>query len=344
MNELKEVQIINPQEFGIEEKQAKELQQGLSVAIGERKLLIDEFQVVSKLEITEENLKTFRELRLKIRDNRTQGIEKWHKASKEYFLRGGQFVDAIKRKEIQINESMEEKLMDAEKYFENLEKERIANLQISRVELLKPFYPDAEMLSLGTMQDDVFDAYLSTKKKEHEERIAAEKKAEEERIAKEKAEAEKIRLQEVENAKLKAEAEKREKEIEAERKIVEAEREKERAIALAKQEAIEKAAKLEREKAEALAKAEAEKRAELERQIEAKRQAEIKAKNDKKEAELKALKEAEKLAKAPIKKQMNIWIDSFTYGLQPIDNEVSKDILQRFEGFKKWAKSEIEKL
>jgi hypothetical protein len=337
---MKNEVLVNPSEFGIEEKQANEIQAGLKVAIDERKLLIDEFEIVSKLELTEENLKSFKELRLKIVKNRTQGIEKWHKTSKEYFLRGGQFVDAIKRKEAQINESMEEKLLDAEKYFENLEKERIANLQKSRVEILLPFYPDAAMLGLGTMQDDVFEAYLSTKKKEHEDRIAAEKKAESERIAKEKAEAERIRLQEIENAKLKAEAEKREKEIEAERKRVESEREKERAIALAKQEAIEKAAKLEREKAE-------KERAKLEAELQAKKDAEIKAENDKKEAELKALKEADKLKKAPKKEKLTKWVNDFS--IYPIPNELNTDatvldISNKFESFKKWAKSEIDKL
>jgi hypothetical protein len=330
---MKNEVLVNPKEFGIEEQQANEIQLGLKVAIEERELLIAEFNVVSKMEITEENLKAFKDLRLKIVKNRTQGIEKWHKTSKEYFLRGGQFVDAIKRKEVQVNESMEEKLQEAEKYFENLEKERIENLQKSRVEILLPFYPDAAMLGLGTMQDDVFEAYLSTKKKEYEERIAAEKKAEEERVAKEKAEAERIRLQEIENAKLKAEAEKREKEIELERKRIELEREKERSIA-----------KAEQEKAEALAKAEAEKRAKLEAELKAKQLAEAEE-IDRRNAELIAKqKEAEKLAKAPIKKQLQNWLESFNYGLVPVENETSKEIVLKFEAFKKWASTEIEKI
>ena len=41
---------------------------------------------IKKLEITEENLPVFKELRLKIRDNRTKGIEKWHKLNKAFFL------------------------------------------------------------------------------------------------------------------------------------------------------------------------------------------------------------------------------------------------------------------
>jgi len=326
---------IDPKQFGIEEKQAKEIQSGLAVAIEERKSLIGEFEKVSKLEITEENLPAFKELRLRIVKNRTQGIEKWHKTSKEYFLRGGQFVDAIKRKEIQINESMEEKLLEGEKHFERLEKERMQKLKETRVKLLLPYYEDAEMLGLEVMNEDVFNSFLATKKREYEERIEAEKKAEEERIAKEKAEAERVRLQEIENAKLKAEAEKREKEIEAERKRVEAEREKE---------AIQEQVRKEREKAEAIAKAEAEKRAKLEAELQAKKEAEQKAENERKASEEKAKKEAEKLAKAPIKKQLSVWVNSFELPKSEINNELSKEIESKFDSFKKWSLSQIENL
>jgi hypothetical protein len=335
---------IDPKQFGIEEKQAKEIQSGLAVAIEERKSLIGEFEKVSKLEITEENLPAFKELRLRIVKNRTQGIEKWHKTSKEYFLRGGQFVDAIKRKEIQINESMEEKLLEGEKHFERLEKERMQKLKETRVKLLLPYYEDAEMLGLEAMNEDVFNSFLVAKKREYEERIEAEKKAEEERIAKEKAEAERVRLQEIENAKLKAEAEKREKEIEAERKRVEAEREKERKEADAKQKAIQEQARKEREKAEAIAKAEAEKRAKLEAELQAKKEAEQKAENERKASEEKAKKEAEKLAKAPIKKQLSVWVNSFELPKSEINNELSKEIESKFDSFKKWSLSQIENL
>src|SRR6056297_2773346 len=117
----KEIIISNAEEFGIEESKAKELTAGLGVAIEERKLLIDEFEQIKKLEVTEDNIPTFKQLRLKIVKNRTQGIVKWHKANKQFFLAGGRFVDAIKNRELQINQSMEKVLLDAEKHFENLE-------------------------------------------------------------------------------------------------------------------------------------------------------------------------------------------------------------------------------
>jgi len=61
-----------------------------------------------------------------------------------------------------------------------------------------------------------------------------------------------------------------------------------------------------------------------------------------KEAQEKTLKEAQKLSKAPIKKQLDVWIESFTAPDISIDNEKTKLILSKFEGFKQWAKKEVE--
>jgi hypothetical protein len=83
---MKNAELVKPQEYGIEEKTANELKEGLSVTLKERELLIQEFETVSKLEINEETIPKFRELRLAIQKNRTQGIDKWHKTGKEYFL------------------------------------------------------------------------------------------------------------------------------------------------------------------------------------------------------------------------------------------------------------------
>lgn len=58
--------------------------------------------------------------------------------------------------------------------------------------------------------------------------------------------------------------------------------------------------------------------------------------------ELKAKKEAEeKAAKAPIKKQLSTWIDTFQIGKPITENELSKEIEAKFESFKTWAKQLI---
>jgi len=217
---MRELEIIKPIEFGIEEKQANELMGNLPEIINERQVMEQQYSEIIKMDIEDSaTAKKARDLRLIISKNRTQGINVWHKTTKDFFLKGGQFVDAIKRKEVAVNERMEEQLEQIEKYAEIKEQKRLDELESIRLDKLKPF---SEFVPFGAnirnISDEDFDKILNGAKLQFNAKIEAEKKAEEERIAKEKAEAERIRLQEIENAKLKAEAEKREKEIEAERK------------------------------------------------------------------------------------------------------------------------------
>lgn len=334
---MKNELVLNPIEFGIEESQALELTKGLSTILSEREVLKDAYLDVIEMEITQDNLSVFKELRLKIRDNRTKGIEKWHTANKAYFLAGGRFVDAIKNKESLVNNDMEEKLMNAEKHFENLEKERIAKIQSERIEQLTPFVESTENLLLSDMDEDVWNAYLSTKKQQFEDKKAAEEKAEADRLEALRIEAERIKAQEIENARLKAEAEKREREIEAERK--------KNAEIQAKKDAEAKAER-ERIEAENKAKLDAERkeRERIERELKAKQDAELKIEKERIEAEKLAKIEAEKLAKAPIKKQLKTWILSLTCGEPPILDDTVKDILVKFESFREWSLKEIDKL
>lgn len=117
---------------------------------------------------------------------------------------------------------------------------------------------------------------------------------------------------------------------------------------MAKQKAIEEKAKQEREKLEAenakKLKAEQDAKAKLEAELKAKKDAEEKARL---EAEKKAeaeKKEAEKLAKAPIKTKLNNWVKSFELPNTDVDNATTKEINQKFDAFKKWANSQIELL
>lgn len=176
---------VKPEEYGLEKKKATELTVGLGVHLQERELLIKEFETVSKLEIKKTNLSKFRDLRLKIQRNRTQGINKWHTKAKEWFLAGGKFVDATKRMEIAVNQEMEDKLMQAEKFYERQEEIRIENLKAERVAELEGLVEEPENMDLGNMEEDVYEAYLSSKIKANKEKIAAEKKAEEERLKQE---------------------------------------------------------------------------------------------------------------------------------------------------------------
>ena len=218
-------ELVKASDFGIEEKTATELTVGLTQVLEERKLLIDEFETVSKLEISEESIPMFRELRLKIQRNRTQGINQWHKACKEYFLRGGQFLDAIRRKELLVNENMEKVLLDGEKHLENIKKALAEELQRKRVSILSEFVEDANEKDFSHLSDDDFETLLEVKKKQYNDRIEAEKQAEIKRIEEQKAvEAERLRIQ-AENKRLKLDAEERERIYNIERQEREAKEE-----------------------------------------------------------------------------------------------------------------------
>jgi hypothetical protein len=332
---------VDPKEFGIEESKALELTVGLNPILEARAVLIERFNEIKDLEPTKENVNLFKELGRDFLKNRTQGINEWHRKAKEVSLRMGQLLDAVKRDQTNTNENYENFLQSKAKHFENLEKERIAKLRAERWDKISK-YVEFEPQGIAEMSPDTFEAFESGLIARHEAKVKAEQEAEEKRFAEIEAEKERIRLQEIENARLKAEAEKREKEMEAERKRVEAEREKERKEAEAKQKAIEDQARIEREKTEAIAKAEAKKRAELEAELQAKKEAEAKAEQAKKDAEIQAKKEADKLAKAPIKQKLKVALDSLKLELPKSD--ITADILSKFDGFKRWAAGEIDKL
>ena len=321
-----QVTIIDPKEFGLEESKANELTSGLKNILDERNVLIDAYNDVIELEITAENLKTFRELRLQIRDNRTKGIEKWHKVNKDFFLTGGRFIDSIKNKEIVENERMEEKLFSAEKHFENLEKERLNQVRIERENLIAPFGYDFSKVDLSGMDEKMFEMILTGAKKTHEDKLAAEKLAEEQRLEAIRIEVEEKEKQRLEMERLKAENEAKEKQLQAEKAKADAE--------LAKQKA----------ESDAKLKAEQEAKAKLEAELKAKADAELKEKQ-RVEAELKAKQLTElKASKAPKKEKLNVWISSLNL-VSPANLENDETVLEiseKFEAFKKWAKTKIE--
>lgn len=341
---MNEVVIIDPKEFGLEENQALEIKKGLNQILEERQVLIESYKDVIELEINQENIAIFKDLRLKIRDNRTKGIITWHRVNKEFYLRGGQFVDAIKNKEIAENERMEENLLTNEKHFENLEIDRLRNLQIERVGLLLPYFDEAEHIALSAMDQDVFEAYLTAKKTVYEAKIATEQLAEQLRIETIKQEQLILENQRLENEKLKLEAEQREKEIQAERLKVAKEREIEQAkIEAERKKQAEINAKIQDEN-NARLESERKEKQRLQDEINAKAEAENKIELERLAELAKQTKEAEKLAKAPVKKQLSAWVNSFEIPKTNVENELSIEIIDKFEAFKNWALNQILKL
>lgn len=260
----------------------------MAIMLSEFEDNFNEIIAESKNEITSELTSKAKRLRLDIAKVRIS-TEKIRKEQKDEYLRAGKAIDGVSNILKWAISDKEHALKSIEDHFDNLEKERLENLQLERVGLLKKYVDDAQERELSSMESDVWDAYLSSKKKQYEDRIEAENKAEEDRIAKEKAEAaERLRISK-ENEKLKKEAkekelarlaeEKKRQEIETARLKKEAEEKKKRDLAL-------EAERLEREE---VLKAEREARLKAEQEAEKKRLA--------LETELKAKIEAEKEAK-----------------------------------------------
>ncbi len=329
--------IVSPEEFGLKEKDALELTKGLTIILTERETLKNAYLDVIELEVTPENLPTFKDLRLKIRDNRTKGIEKWHKATKDFFLTGGRFVDSVKNKEVFENERMENSLMEKEKHFENIEKATLKAIHDERVSKLIPFNYEIGNVDFSGMDENMFNAILLGAEKTYNDKIESERLAEEKRLEALRLEAEEKEKQRIELERLRVENEAKEKALEAERAKAEAELAEQKRLA----------------------------------EIEAKKQAEIianqKAEADKLVAELKAKAEAEekervrisnetaqrialekKAAKAPDKVKMSKVINDLSLNFPELkDNDslaLSEVINQKFEGFKIWALTQINNL
>lgn len=188
-----ELVVINPREYGLEEKQAEKMTSGLAVVLTERKALEGIYNAVIAKELNAETFKEARELRLKVQKNRTTGIEAWHKTNKAFYLAGGRFVDAYKNKEVIINEQMEERLLEIEKYEEKLASDLKAKLKAERLALLEPFEVDTQYVSIEEMTEDQFNGFLNTNKVAFETKIEQQKQAELARIvAENKAETERL--------------------------------------------------------------------------------------------------------------------------------------------------------
>jgi hypothetical protein len=259
---------MDTNEFGLTVTKATELTKGLKSVLTEREFLIQEFTDISSIEVTEENIPIFKELRGKIVKNRTQGISKWHTANKQFFLTGGRFVDAIKNKEILINQQMEEKLANAENHFINLERDKRLAIQTKRVKMLLEYNPLCAELDLATMDEEIWESYFNVQKRKHLAFIESERKIEEEKQeVLENERLENIRIQKenqrlvAENkeilAKAKLEAQEKDALLEAERlKMQEVQRKEAQLVGKRNQEILAKAKLEAQEKADAEAKIE----------------------------------------------------------------------------------------
>jgi hypothetical protein len=218
-----EIVKIDPKEFGIEDSKAADIAAQFQPMLDKMVELETSYNEVIQMPVEErETAKKARELRLKYMKIRTATLD-IHKKQKAFYLAGGKFVDGWKNAQHFASMGKEEKLEEIEKYAENLEKQRIADLQKSREEQLQPYgVENVETLNLGVMPDSVWDNFLAGTITNYNAKIQAEKdaaEAEKKRLQEEEAERERIRL---ENERLRKEAEEREKQIEQEKAALKA--------------------------------------------------------------------------------------------------------------------------
>lgn len=367
---------LNPQEYQLPDDIASNISNQFKPMLDKMVELEQEFNEVVALPIeSEETSKKAKELRLKYVKVRT-GTSEIHKQQKAFYLNGGRFVDGWKNAQVFASQGKEEKLAEIEKYMENLEKERMDAIHNERIEQLKPYMAQLPDLYFGNMEYDVWLAYLGAKKKTHDdlmeaERVAREQKEKEQRIlnlhnerredliksglyqfldnqnalmnfgtlsdkyydgfvydlknrkAKQEEEQELLRKQKLEaEAKLKAEMEQRQKEREA---MLEANRKAEATMLEEKRKAEAEAMRLRIE-------------------IEKKRKEEEEIEKQKQIQEDKARREAIKLAKAPIKKQLKVWLSEFNAPNHIPDHHVAEVIMKKYESFINWCNQQIEEI
>jgi hypothetical protein len=160
---------------------ALDLMADLPAIKAQRQELLREYDVVMALDPDDsETAVKARELRIALQKNRTQGIIKWHERGKEVFLRGGQLMDAIKRKEIAINETHESELQKIERRQEILESERKEKIRQDRMIILNEL-ESPEVHGLAEMTQEAFETYVMgiRARKAQEERVRLEREAQE---------------------------------------------------------------------------------------------------------------------------------------------------------------------
>ena len=262
--EKKQLTIIDPKEFGLEEKKGTEIAKAFEVKLLEFDGFKQVYESIITKELTPELCKEARELRLKLVKIRT-GIADVHKVEKAFYFAASKYIDTLRNKLTLPVEQIEEKLADIEKHFERIESERKESLKLERIKAFDPYGTDVSFMPLGEMNEEQFQGQLNIVKIAFEaekekarlaeiERIEAEEKAEAERLERERLESERLKAQRLENIRLKEEAEFAAKELEIERKRQAEIQAKKDAEAKAEQNRLSKIAADEKAKADKLAK------------------------------------------------------------------------------------------
>lgn len=198
--------ILNIDEFGLQESKAKDIKKLYLPMLEALESIESEFNGLVIKEINTELIASAKELRLRIVKIRTSA-DKIRKNAKAEYIRANNAIQAAYNTLEFAVKSKEDKLMDIEKHYENIEKERINALQVERAAELVKYEADNIPDFLGAMDTDIWNNYFNGVKLGYEQKKAAEK--EREKAAK-AAEDDRKRVF-AENIKLKAAKEKADK-------------------------------------------------------------------------------------------------------------------------------------
>lgn len=178
---------ISAKEFGIPENKAKEISKMFKPMLDKMVALENEFNEIQQTNMSPELCKKARELRLRYVRVRT-GTAEIHKELKDFYLKGGRFVDGWKNAQLMASQGVEKKLSEIENYYELQEQKRISDLQEERAAELEEIGSDFIPDNLGTMEPKIWENYLLGQTEAIRIRKEAETKAEIERIEKERRE------------------------------------------------------------------------------------------------------------------------------------------------------------
>jgi len=195
-NDTIQIQHVKPEEFGLEAKEAKTIQDMFQPMLDKMVDLEKDYNKIVKKKITEDTIKEAKQLLKEYKKVRI-GTSKIHAKMKSYFLKGGRFVDNWKNLQIRTAGHKEDRLREIANYHKIQEDKRKEELKNKRLEILETYaiMPDGSEIqmpseeSLKTMTDEVFKAYrfgLAIKSDEMRKKIKKEEEAkkEEERKAK----------------------------------------------------------------------------------------------------------------------------------------------------------------
>jgi len=339
---------VNPIDFGLTDETAQNIKDQFLPMLNKMVELEERFNEVILMPIGEVNTsKLAKDLRNEYRIVR-KATEDTHKKQKAFYLNGGRYVDGWKNAQLFASQGKEEELKRIENYLEEMENARLQELAQKRFDVVKPFLAIGEEVNLfnfKVMEEDIFLAYVEIKKKSYNERMEAERIAHVQREAEEHSKKlhEKRKSELIEFWSFLDEDQKQMNFSKLSEKYYEG---LVTSTKMRKEQFDAEQQRL-REENEAMRKKQADD--ELERKLLVEELNRIEKEFEeadrlKQLEEEKAIKEAKKLAKAPIKKQLMVWVEKFDIADAPIHDQVAVDILIKFELFKNWAKTQIENL